>query len=88
MANQKKVAHATAIAEAQETIRTQYCSDASITSLYGYHTNTINQSQLFRKPLANILSLPNTPLFNWLQTYKGLQIHLTHTCQNTHYQAE
>ena len=77
-----EVAHAIATAEAQAKSLAQYTD--TITSLYANHTN---HNQLFRMPLANLLSLPTTQLCNWLQMQEASTLYHTHT-QTLNYQEE
>ena len=74
-----EVAHATATVEAQATIRTKYSN--TNTYIHGDHTNAPIQSQHFRKPLADLLSiLPH----GYLIGYK----HSNHHKYTTHIHAK
>jgi len=72
------VAHETATTETQARTRTQYAE--TIPNLYEDQTIL---PHLFRKPLADLLSLPTTRLFNWLQSHEASTLYHTHTQQPT-----
>jgi hypothetical protein len=70
------VAHEIATAEAQAITRAQYAETK--TNLYEHQALP---PHLFQKPLADLLSLPTTRLFNWLQSHEASTLYHIHTQQ-------
>jgi len=79
VANQKRSGPLHRNSRSARKTRTQYTE--AITSLYAKQTN---HTQLFRMPLADLLSLPTARLFNWLQSHEASTLSHTHT-QTLHY---